>query len=82
MADRPCGVQALGADIHTILDTVAAEYAEGVVQLCQALFCSRVATVREEAIGLKQAGRTDKSIGIPPERRTAGRTAGAENTFV
>lgn len=65
-------IQALGADIHTVLDTVTAKDTEGVIQIRQALLGCRIAAIGEESIRLQQPGWPDKPIGIPPERGTTG----------
>jgi hypothetical protein len=52
------------------LNTVTAENAERVIECRKTLFGSRISTVDEEAPSLQQTTWTDKSIRIPPERRT------------
>ena len=61
---------------------MAAEQTIRVVQIVQTLIGNGIAAVGNEAVGVQQTGRTDEFVGIPPERRTGGRTTGAQNTFV
>ena len=82
VADRTRRVKALGTDIHTILNAMAPEHTEGIVKLRQTLIRRLISTISQKPIRLQQAGRSDKSIGIPPERRTACRTASAKNALV
>ena len=67
MTDRLSGVKTLRTHVNAVLDTVAAEDAEGVVQVRQSIIGRRVATVSEEPVGLQQTGRANKSVWIPPE---------------
>ena len=82
MTNRLRWIQALGAHVDAVLNAVAAKHAKRIIQLGQSILCRRVTTVGEESIRLQQTGGTDKSIGIPPERRTACRTASAKNALV
>ena len=68
--------------VHAVHDGMAAEQAIRVVQIIQTLVGNGIAAVSNEAVGVQQTGRTDEFVGIPPERRTGGRAAGAQNTFV
>ena len=52
VADRLGRVEPLGTDVDAILDAMASEHAEGVIQLCQTLFCRSIATVSQEAVCL------------------------------
>ena len=52
VADRFGRVEPLWTDVDAILDAMAAENAEGVIQLCQTLFCRCIATVSQEAVSL------------------------------
>ena len=47
-----CPKGPLWTDVDAILDAMAAEHAEGVIQLCQTLFCRCIATVSQEAVCL------------------------------
>src|SRR5690606_40953680 len=60
----------------------AAEHAEGVVQIRQALGRCRIPTVDDEAPGLQQPGRADIFLRVPPPGRTLRGTAAAEDAFV
>src|SRR5690625_4829754 len=60
LADGPSGVQPLGADVHTVLNAVAAEYAERVGQPFQSLFGGRIPAVGQKAPGLEQTTGTDR----------------------
>src|SRR5690606_41240561 len=82
MTDCPRRIQPFRTDRDAILDTAAAEYAKRVVEVGKTLFGGGIAAVRKEAVRLQQAGRADEAIGVPPERRTPSRTAGAENALV
>ena len=61
------GVKALWTDIDAILNAVAAEYTERVIQLGQALISRIIAAVCQEAICLQQARWANKTIRVPPE---------------
>src|SRR5690606_30447972 len=82
MSDGTRRVQALGAHGHAVHDAAAAEHAEGILQIRQALVRARVTAVHQEAVGLQEACRTDELVGVPPERGTIGRTAGTEDALV
>ena len=71
MPYRPRWVQALGAYIDAILNTVAAEDTEGVVQLGQPFVGRVVPAIRQEAISLQQPRGPDESIRVPPKRWTS-----------
>ena len=72
MANSAGWVETLGAHRHTILDTMAAEDAEWIIQFGEALIGRGITTVGQEAIGLEQASRADKLVRVPPERRATG----------
>ena len=55
---------------------------EAVIQLLESALGILVATVSNPAIGLKQIGRTQITIGVPPITRATGRTTGAHNALV
>src|SRR5690554_1389305 len=82
MANRLCGVQAFRTNTYAVHDAAAAEYAERVIQVRQSLCLGSVAAVRQEAVGLQQARRTNELVRIPPERRTSGGAACTQDTFV
>ena len=67
MANGLGGVQPLGAHGNTVLDTVAAENTERVIQLGQAIFRRGVPAVGQEPVSLQQPGRADEFVRIPPE---------------
>jgi len=54
MANRLSGIQTFRADINAILDAMAAEYAERVVQFRKAIFSSSIATINQETVSLDQ----------------------------
>ena len=72
MADSLGRVQPLWTYTHTVHDAVAAEYAESIIQIVKARLCLGIAAVDQETVSGQKACRTDKLVGIPPERR-AGR---------
>ena len=53
MPDRFGGVQPLRTYIHTILNAMATEDAERIIQLGQPPLCCRIAAVRQKAVGLQ-----------------------------
>ena len=72
VTDSPSWVKALRTYRNTVLDAVATEDAEWVIQVAQTLLGSSVTAIRQEAVRLQQASRTDELVRIPPERRAAG----------
>jgi hypothetical protein len=72
MADGSCRVQPFGANRHTVLDTMATEHTEGIIQIGQSLLGGQITTVCQKTIRLQQTGRTDKFIRVPPEGRATG----------
>ena len=54
MANGFGGIQPFWTDLHAVHNAVATEHTEGVIQVSQALFGGRVATIRQKAIGLQQ----------------------------
>ena len=52
VADGTRRIEAFGTDIHTVLDAVASENAEGIIELRQTFVRRLVATIRQEPIGL------------------------------
>ena len=82
MTDRPGRIQALGADIDTVLDSMTAKYTERVIQVCEALLGRSIPAIGKKAIGLQQTGRPDETVGVPPEGWAAGRTARAEDALI
>ena len=69
-------------DVHAVHDGMAAEQTIRIVQIVQTLIGNGISAVGNEAVGIQQTRRTDEFVGIPPERRTGSRTAGAQNTFI
>ena len=67
MADGSCRVETFRAYGHTVLDTVTAEYAEGVIQFGQAFFSRQVAAVRQEAVSLQETSWANELVWVPPE---------------
>ena len=61
---------------------MASKNTEGIIKLRQPIFSRGITTVRQEAVGLQQAGRADKSIWVPPERRATRRAACTQNTLI
>src|SRR5690606_11510735 len=82
LADRLRGVQALGADIGAVHDRMAAEQPIRILEIVQPLAGRLVSAVADETVGLQQPGRPDVLVGVPPERRARGGTAGAEDALV
>jgi len=72
MANGSSRVETFRTYGNTVLDAMAAEYAEGVIQFGQTFFRCQIATIRQEAVGLQQASRADELVRIPPEGWTAG----------
>ena len=60
-------VEAFGADIHTVLNTMTPEDTERIIQLSQPPLCCRVSAVRQKAVSLQQSCRANKPIGVPPK---------------
>ena len=71
VTNRLCWVQTLRTHIDAILNAMASKNTEGIIKLRQPIFSRGITTVRQEAVGLQQAGRADKSIWVPPERWAA-----------
>ena len=82
MTNRLGRVQALRTHVDAVLNTVAPENAEGVIELGQTVFRRGITTVGEEPVCLQQTCGADKAIGVPPEGRTTGRATGAENALI
>ena len=82
LADRLGRIQALRTDVDAVHDGVATEQAVRVFQVVQAAAGGFVAAVRDEAVGLQQAGRADELVRIPPERRAGSGTARAQDALV
>ena len=53
MPDGFGGIQALWAYVDAILNAMASKHAEGVVQLCQAVFSRRITAVGKKPISLE-----------------------------
>ena len=82
VANRFGRIQSLGTHVDAVLNAVATKHAEGVIQLSQAVVCRCIATVSEESVGLQQSRRAHEPIGVPPERRAAGRATGTKNALI
>jgi hypothetical protein len=82
LAYRPRRIQTLRTDIDTVHDRVAAEQPIGILKIIQALVGRLVAGIGDEAVSVQQTGRADELVRIPPEGRTRGRTAGAQDALV
>ena len=52
VADGTRRIEAFWTDIHTVLDAMASENAERIIELCQTLVRRLIATIRQEPIGL------------------------------
>lgn len=61
---------------------MAAEDAERVFELVEALAGGFVAAVDEPAIGLQEDRRAEVAVAVPPIARAARRAAGAEDAFI
>lgn len=72
MADSLGGVQALWAHIHAILDAMAPEYAEGIIELGKTVLGRGIPAICQKAVSLQQPCWTDKPVRIPPERGATG----------
>ncbi len=82
LADCQRRIQMLRAHVDTIHDRVAAEEPIRIIQVIEPLISRLVARIGNEAIRLQQAGRADKFVGIPPERRARCRAACAQDALV
>ena len=60
-------IEALWTYIHAVLNTVASEDTEGVVEATQTLLASHIAAVSQEPVGLQQPSRADEAVRVPPE---------------
>jgi hypothetical protein len=67
MANRLGGVQPLWTDINAVLDAMAAEHTERVIQLGQSILTRGVTTINQKTVSLQQTGWANKFIRIPPE---------------
>ena len=53
MADSLGGVQALWAHIHAILDAMAPEHAEGIIELGKTLLGRSISAIRQKPVSLQ-----------------------------
>ena len=67
MANRLCWIQPLGTDIHAVLDAMASEHTEWIIESREPIVGRTITAVCEEPVGLQQSRWTDKPIWIPPE---------------
>ena len=75
-------VQPFGAGLGAVQDGVAAIEAERVLEVVKPLAGPLVAAVFDPAVGLKQDGRAEIAVAVPPVRRAGGRAAGAQDALV
>src|SRR5258706_4236763 len=75
-------IQVLRARVHAVHDAMTAEQAVRILEVVEPLSRSLVAAVCDETIRLKQPGRADELVRIPPERRAGGRAARAQDAFI
>jgi len=75
-------IEVLGTGVHAVHDAMTAEQAVRILEVVEPLSGSLVAAVGDETIGLKQPGRADELVRIPPERRAGGRAARAQDAFI
>ena len=72
MTDSSRRVQSFRANVDTVLNSMATENTERIIQLAQSLLSRCIAAVGQEAVSLKQTTGADEAIGVPPERRASG----------
>jgi hypothetical protein len=72
MTYGPRGVEALGTNRDTVHYAAAAENAERIFQICEAFFSMCIPTIGKKAVSLKQTGRANELVWVPPERWTVG----------
>ena len=82
MPDCTGRIQAFGTNRYAVHDPSTSKNTERIFQLRQPFRGSSVSAVCQEAIGLQQAGRSNKFFRIPPERGTVSAAAGAQNAFI
>jgi len=72
MADCSSRVEPFWTDRNTVLDTMATEHTERVIQIGETFLSGQIATIRQETVSLQQASRTDEFVRVPPERGATG----------
>src|SRR5690554_5404960 len=81
-ADRPGGVQPLGAGPRAVHDGVAAVELERILEVVQARAGVLVARIGDPAVGLEQDGGPEVAVAVPPVAGAGRAAAGAEDAFV
>ena len=71
LANGLCGVQALGAHVHTVHDGVTAKESIGIFEVVQALASGLIAAVGNETVGLQETSGADEFVRVPPKRGAA-----------
>jgi len=82
LSNSPSGVQALGASPRAVEDGVATVDAHAVIKSMLTLGGLLVTRIGQPTVRLKQDGRTEVLLAVPPVRRARGRAAGAQDAFV
>src|SRR6476646_632519 len=82
LGDGLGGVEALGAGLGAIHDGMAAVEPERILEIIEAVTGRLIAAVLQPAVGLKQRGRTEEALAVPPIARARGRAAGAQDALV
>src|SRR3954469_15300148 len=82
LGDGLGGVETLGAGLGAIHDGMAAVEPERVLEIVEAMPGRLIAAVLQPAVGLKQRGRTEEALAVPPIARTRSRAAGAQDALV
>lgn len=82
LSNSPSGVQALGASPRAVEDGVATVDAHAVIESVLTLGGLLVTRIGQPTVRLKQDGRTQVLLAVPPVRRARGRAAGAQDAFV
>src|SRR5690606_15791142 len=82
MTDGPGRVETLGAHVHAVHDAAATEHAERIVHGRQALLGLRSTANGQETVSLRQRGRAQELVRVPPEGRAAGGAARAQDALV
>src|SRR5207342_3749563 len=75
-------VEPLRADVRAVHDRVAAIQAEWILKRVEPFARRLITAVRQPAIGLKQDGRSEEFVAVPPIARAAGRAAETEDALV
>jgi len=80
--DGLAGIQVLRTNLRAIHDGVTPVQLERVVEIVQSFLGLIVSRIFDPPVRLHQHGGSEVLVGIPPVRRTARRTACAQNAFV